>query len=143
MGFDVTGLDPASKNGRYFGRNVWGWHPLWRFVCLIGDDLLSAEQKRKGHSNDFMTVDKETSLEIARRLRKALDHREGCEDRAVRTEIEVQLERKYLVGGLEMLARKLEEEPGVVVQTGDFRLDWGSLSDFAEFCESCGGFIIT
>ena len=82
-------------------------------------------------------------MEIARRLRKALDRPDEWEDRAVRTEIEVQLERKYLVGGLEMLAGKLEEEPGVVVQTGDFRLDWGSLSDFAEFCESCGGLIIT
>jgi hypothetical protein len=28
MGFDVYGKAPTAREGEYFRRNIWGWHPL-------------------------------------------------------------------------------------------------------------------
>ena len=32
MGFDLTGLKARSEKGRYFGTNVWTWHPIAEYV---------------------------------------------------------------------------------------------------------------
>jgi len=63
----------AENQGAYFRNNVWWWHPLWEFVCIACDDVLSEEAKHKGTFNEGYQYDAETALIIADRLKEALE----------------------------------------------------------------------
>lgn len=69
MGFDVYGLEPEGKMGEYFRNNVWYWRPLWEYVCYVGSDLLTDEEKRQGSYNNGYKYSKNTALALADRLR--------------------------------------------------------------------------
>ncbi len=94
MGFDLNGVGEHLKRpninwdndkqvqeyfkweketpGAYFRNNSWWWRPLWQYVCLIADDILSDEQKKAGHYNDGMLIDEGTAKKIGERLDIAL-----------------------------------------------------------------------
>lgn len=67
MGMDVHGI----KNGAYFRRSVWGWHPLAELVCKVAPDLSSA--CKRWHTNDGDGLEEPLSTALAQRLRAALD----------------------------------------------------------------------
>ncbi|QDP62253.1 MAG: hypothetical protein GOVbin2066_20 [Prokaryotic dsDNA virus sp.] len=61
-----------QENGMYFRNNIWGWRPLWNFVCENCDDILTKEDMEMGHFNDGYRIDKDKSLKIAERLNQLL-----------------------------------------------------------------------
>jgi len=63
----------SENQGAYFRNNVWYWHPLWQFVCDACDDFLSEEEQSRGSVNDGYEYDAETALQIADRLKEALE----------------------------------------------------------------------
>ena len=50
MGMDVYGRNATTKEGEYFRRNVWGWHPLAEFCQAIAPELCAKFEH--WHSND-------------------------------------------------------------------------------------------
>ena len=41
MGMDVYGKKPRAEVGRYFRRNVWGWHPLADYCREMAPEIAS------------------------------------------------------------------------------------------------------
>ena len=72
MGFDLTGQNKETGE-TYFRQNVWGWRPIWSFVERFCDDLLSAEQLKRGNYNDFVEIDGAESIMLATRLQALID----------------------------------------------------------------------
>ncbi len=62
--------------GSYFRNNVWWWRPLWDFVCVVADDILTQKDKENGHSNSGHIIDEEKSLAIAKILEDLLKNGE-------------------------------------------------------------------
>ena len=72
MGFDLTGQNKETGE-TYFRQNVWGWRPIWSFVERFCDDLLSAEQLKRGNYNDFVEINGVESIMLATRLQALID----------------------------------------------------------------------
>ncbi len=74
MGFDLHGCEPKSKKGEYFRNNVWWWRPLWGYVSEIAcKEILTEKQKSSGHFNDGCLISEVQALAIAKRLRHLLE----------------------------------------------------------------------
>ena len=63
MGMDVFGKAPATEDGEYFRRSVWGWRPLADFVCSLYPEL--TEACTYWQSNDGDGLDAAGSLALA------------------------------------------------------------------------------
>lgn len=50
MGMDVHGRAATTKEGEYFRRNVWGWHPLADLTTAIAPELCA--KIKYWHTND-------------------------------------------------------------------------------------------
>ena len=96
MGFDLNGVGEHLKRpninwdndkqvqeyfkweketpGAYFRNNSWWWRPLWQYVCLIADDILSDEQKKGGEYNNDVLIDGDTAKRLGDRLSIALSN---------------------------------------------------------------------
>ena len=72
MGFDIHGLRHKSETGEYFQNNVWGWRPLWQYVCEQSQDILTTEEQDAGESNDGYRISEEKARLIATRLLELL-----------------------------------------------------------------------
>ena len=95
MGFDLYGLSPQSNVpkpvvtdwndkkqtkayfnyqentvGSYFRANVWWWRPLWEYVCMNCDDILTLDDVEHGEFNDGHKISKTKAKKIAARLRR-------------------------------------------------------------------------
>ena len=95
MGFDLSGMNPnvsrpepelppmterTSKHweqyhewqdensGVYFRNNVWWWRPLWHFVTLACDNILTEKDMEQGSCNDGHKISKTKAGRIAKRL---------------------------------------------------------------------------
>ena len=73
MGFDLSGWSNEKCDETYFRSNVWFWRPLWLFVETYCDDILTADQLRRGNYNDFVKIEGARSLELAKRLHSMID----------------------------------------------------------------------
>lgn len=73
MGMDVHGKEPTSEAGKYFGDSVWGWRPLWDYVCDIGVSVISADLHQAGHHNDGAGLDGPAARRLAQLLRIELE----------------------------------------------------------------------
>ena len=72
MGFDLYGEN--NKTGEtYFRQSVWGWRPIWKFVMDFCDDILDAEELKRGNYNDFVKIDGAKSIMLATRLQSLID----------------------------------------------------------------------
>jgi hypothetical protein len=74
MGMGLCGLNPAPQSGetgRYFRNNIWWWHPLADYCMEVAPDI--AEKCSFWHSNDGDGLNAEDSVELARRLKSAVD----------------------------------------------------------------------
>jgi hypothetical protein len=68
MGFDIFGVEPSSKAGRYFRNNIWWWRPLQALIFMTCEDILTVEEARElGYNNGF-AYSKEQAEAIAHRL---------------------------------------------------------------------------
>ena len=73
MGFDLYGMGTRKNEvdysdltiGQYFRENVWGWHPLWQYLCEIARDVLSEEDMKLGRSNSGHIITKEKAIALA------------------------------------------------------------------------------
>ena len=63
----------AENPGDYFRANVWGWRPIWNFVCEVCPDILTEEDYEKGHYNDNHLIEEDRARDIAKRLRQKMD----------------------------------------------------------------------
>lgn len=70
MGMNLTAKAPSAKEGERFDRNVWGWRPLWEFVCDVAETPPAI--RRAGHFNDGYGFGSEECSRVAAKLR-ALD----------------------------------------------------------------------
>jgi hypothetical protein len=70
MGMDVCGNDPTSEQGRYFGNNVWWWHPLAAYACKVAPEITSACEH--WHTNDGDGLDNQGALALADALQKEI-----------------------------------------------------------------------
>ena len=72
MGFDLAGQNKETGE-TYFRQNVWGWRPIWSFVTKFCDDILDAEEIKRGNYNDFVKIDGAKSIMLATRLQALID----------------------------------------------------------------------
>ena len=72
MGFDLYGQN-KQKGETYFRSNVWGWRPIWKIVTEFCDDILDAEEIKRGNYNDFVKIDGAKSIMLATRLQSLID----------------------------------------------------------------------
>ena len=63
----------AENPGDYFRANVWGWRPIWNFVCEVCPDILSEEDFERGQYNDNHLIEEDRAKDIAKRLREKMD----------------------------------------------------------------------
>lgn len=56
--------------GSYFRNNVWWWRPLWNFICITCDDILSQKQMDSGGYNDGVKIYKTKAKKLAIRIKK-------------------------------------------------------------------------
>ena len=95
MGFDLYGLNPEGNipkpvitdwedkkqtddflkyqdetPGSYFRTNVWFWRPLWQYVSVVCEDILTEKDMEKGEYNDGHRISKTKANRIASRLKK-------------------------------------------------------------------------
>ena len=56
--------------GSYFRANVWWWRPLWQYVTVVCNDILTEKDMEKGEYNDGHRISKTKSNRIASRLNK-------------------------------------------------------------------------
>ena len=61
-------MKAKSEKGKYFRNSVWYWRPLWDYVSIVCDDILSLEDKDNGSFNDGHILDSEKASKIAKRL---------------------------------------------------------------------------
>ena len=72
MGFDLFGIN-KERGDTYFRANVWGWRPIWKIVTEFCDDILDAEEIKRGNYNDFVKIDGAKSIMLATRLQSLID----------------------------------------------------------------------
>ena len=60
--------------GEYFRNNVWWWRPLWAFVSVVCNDILTEEDKERGEYNDGHEISESKANVIASRLQLYIDN---------------------------------------------------------------------
>ena len=151
--------------GSYFRNNVWWWRPLWMFISMECDDILTEEDLSQGCNNGGHTICKTKAKKIASRIRR-LD-KEGEVDRfqKIHDERRVQANNhnKKVRKELDALRDKVNKELGRDVVPADYpepyRTQWDDIyskeqwaghypfnadnvREFGKFCDNSGGFEI-
>jgi hypothetical protein len=154
MGFDLYGQS-KQKGETYFRANVWGWRPIWKIVTEFCDDILDAEEIKRGNYNDFVKIDGAKSIMLATRLQSLID------DGTIKELIDVyEKNRNKEVKAEEILMKALDdwtEEQGATCgnnlpveekelwdvmyhkirhnSNASYPMHLGLLKEFADFCE--------
>ena len=160
----------AENPGDYFRANVWGWRPIWSFVCEVCPDILTEEDFKRGQYNDNHLIEEDRARDIAKRLRNKMDL---ARERQKQYETEAPAKEKFNKM-LEDAGRYIFEEiskpktplitcPGdmeihdpenykrweTLVHSGNIKFDEMSypidadfIEEFANFAEHSGGFRI-
>ena len=68
MGFDLHGINVKGERGDYFRANVWGWKPIWDFVSVAADDILTKEDIKNGNYNNFHEITENKADALAERI---------------------------------------------------------------------------
>ena len=71
--WDLQNKFRDANPGEYFRANVWGWRPIWEFVCEVCPDILTEEHYTKGQYNDNHLIEADRARDIAKRLREKMD----------------------------------------------------------------------
>jgi len=70
--FDARRKWEQENPGTYFRNNVWWWRPLWDYVNVLCDDVITEDDHKSGHHNDRHLIDADKCAVIAERLAKEL-----------------------------------------------------------------------
>ena len=108
--------------GIYFRNNVWWWRPLWTFVCMECEDLLTEKEIMSGSYNDGKEISSVKAKKMAKRLRESLNA--GNVER---------YEKQY---------KKALKEEGEDSFAKNYPFSKENVERFAIFLEECGGFQI-
>ena len=129
MGMDVYGNAPTTKEGEYFRRNIWGWHPLAVVVQTLAPAI--TRPCVNWHSNDGDGLDAEGATKLADALEAAIaDGRAGSacqianESEGVETPVHSMIKTSFGISA--------KNRP---VEIADLR-------EFATFLRGSGGFRI-
>ena len=156
MGFDLYGRNPVSSDGEYFRNNVWWWRPLWEYVILTCDNILTVRQARDGTMNSGAVITKSQTLKIVRKLQKSIDNGDALMFKLERDKQLDSLEKEVceVCGGTGK--RKKPPKTGAgkhdcnsCDSTGKvdsflkhYPFDVDNVQDFLKFCKTSGGFEI-
>ena len=155
-------LDKFKENvpGDYFRANVWSWRPLWTYVCLVCDNILTDGDEHSGSYNDGHIISKTKSKRIASRLRRLyksgqLDKYLDDRDKYLN---ELDPEECELCEGTgwrdDAIGKKAREADPLYSCNGckgkgekknwqcSYYIDKEFVKEFAIFCEKSGGFEI-
>ena len=61
-----------ANPGIYFRNNVWGWRPLWQFVCNQFPEVINDKDAEGGESNSGHLIDKSKAMRIGYGLKAKL-----------------------------------------------------------------------
>lgn len=154
MGMDVTGRKPITADGECFSSNVWNWHPLWNYCCAVAPGITA--KVKHGHTNDGDGLNKSLSMELARVLMEELASGGTA---AYKKEYDSRLaampeEECTTCGGTGKRLSPPKTGPGKLACNGcggkgkikawdtHYPFEVGTVKEFAEFLEGCGGFRI-
>lgn len=172
MGMDVFGKAPANETGRYFRRNVWGWHPLADLCNDLAPDI--CEGCERWHDNGGDGLGKRASQKLAKVLRAKLadggvaayvEARQAslaalqalpcafCKGTGKNpkplAKVSGQRVEVLLMSLLNAVTSEATGECGVCQGTGKsrpmesgYQVDAEDVAEFAAFLEACGGFEI-
>ena len=72
MGFDVYGVKPKNETGKYFRNNIWWWRPIWQYITIRCEDILTEKDIKEGEYNNGHLISATKSRQIKERLQKLL-----------------------------------------------------------------------
>lgn len=158
MGFDLNGLKPNAEIGIYFRNNCWWWRPLASYVLATCSDLFLEGETEYWQSNDGQMVSAETARKIAERLNNLTESgrtKRYADQYKLEQEATPKLVCQYCNGTGD---RKDLEPPEwkakcngcnachgtgkVTPSSAEYPFSKENVKEFAEFCESSGGFEI-
>ena len=152
--------------GNYFRANVWGWRPIWQFICDFCSDILSEKDMMAGEFNDGKKICKTKAKRVAARIRRlrrdgtlgtysdikneiyeiAQKHNKRIQKKldAFQKEVQRELNDDTIVPA--HYPKKYKDEWNKLYQ----QKDWNGyypfrtqcVIDFGEFCDESGGFEI-
>ena len=133
MGYDVYGY----KNKVYFRNNIWGWRPLWSYVCSLSEDILSKKDMLNGNFNDGYHISKTKTKQIIKILEKELER-----NKIYKNSDFVKIILKYVPEQLilsDSMIFKMNEDTNCL----GYEFNTENVRDFLEFLKKTkGGFII-
>jgi len=71
MGMDIYGNKPKTQKGEYFRNNVWWWHTLWQYCCIVDPTLI--EKVPHAHYNDGDGLNATDARKLAIKLQTEID----------------------------------------------------------------------
>jgi len=150
--------------GSYFRNNVWWWRPLWNFVTITCDDILTEKDVERGSYNDGHKISKTKSRRIAARLKKCdkegvlesyetsfMEEVKKAEKHNKKIAIKMGTLRKRVksdVGDLvpanypQPYKRQFEKLQNAERWGGHYPFHAENVREFTKFCENSGGFEI-
>ena len=69
--FEVSNKHKEQNPGLYFRNTVWEWRPLWQYVTVSCDDILTEKDMEEGEHNSGHVISKTKANRIASRLKRA------------------------------------------------------------------------
>jgi len=67
--FDARRKYEQANPGEYFRNNVWWWRPLWDYVCVVCDEVLSDKDKDGGCHNSGHKISEKKTNEMCELLK--------------------------------------------------------------------------
>jgi hypothetical protein len=133
MGFDLYGIKAINKKGEYFRNNVWGWRPLWNYICNVGKNILTNKDMEEGEWNNGHTINATKTKKLVEALEASIKNKTA---KTYAEEIKNE-SRKAAINNV-------DKEPG------DKNYDWANdypftisnLKEFIVFAKNSGGFKI-
>lgn len=148
------GMDVYGTNGTYFRNNVWWWHPLWNYCCLVAPEI--CDGVKYGHTNDGDGLNRVNSVALAEILRAEI--KSGATAKYSREYAKAQKalpdEPCNICGGTGKRKEPPAVGPGKIKCNGcggkgrvrpfgtNYPFSVENVREFAAFLEKCGGFEI-
>ena len=123
--------------GIYFRANVWGWRPIWEFICNVCDEILTEKDIQSGQFNDGHKISKTKAIKIANRI-KELDKDNIIKDYEILTNEKVNAAKEYN----ETWETAIQQDPRLRDWTDAYPFNRDLILKCANFCEQSGGFTI-
>ena len=171
MGMDVFGLDPKSKKGEYFRRNIWSWHPLWDMCQDLVPDVCGDQDGC--HYNDGEGLDEISAIDLRDALVRLiedgtvkayiaerntaisalpLEDCEFCETTGIRNDevgkkfhmdtFELPEEQAILLGRTHGTCNACNGEGKKTPFAANYGLDEQDVAEWVAFLSDCGGFAV-